>query len=273
MTLRPVEVGAHFASLRWPAAAGFDAYRVVYRAVRSGATRTVLTVHRSRVRLQGLRADQAYVVHVRGVRRHGSDEGPELTPLASSRLETANATDPAEPGRAWLSGATLSGNVDAATFGEWRGSEMTITGTWNDNYESQVAQWSLRPGYYAGGWTQDLDNAVGAIYKDRGESWHEAAEGAYDDRWASALQNMASLWSGRPGTMYIRFAHEFNGDWYPWSVTRDEIPDFKLAFARFKALKDRYFPDSKLVFCPTSNTAPSFGADWREAFPGTATPT
>jgi hypothetical protein len=166
---------------------------------------------------------------------------------------------------AWASGASGAGVADG-TFGTWRGSPTAIAGTWSDNNEAQVGLWQLRPGFEYATWRGDLDIAVGAI--GPGETWTAAARGDYDARWTQSLQELSRLWSGRPGTLYIRFAHEFNGDWYPWRVTNASAPDFVTAWQRYRALQQRWFPTSQLVFSPNSES--SSGVDWRRAFPGAA---
>jgi hypothetical protein len=181
----------------------------------------------------------------------------------------ANDTPEPEPARVWLSGASGSGVADGQ-FGRWRNRPVVIAGTWNDNWESHEHQWSLQPGYEFGAWQEDLDVAVGAIYKDRGETWKAAADGAYDDRWRRMLTNLKEAWGDRPGTLYIRFAHEFNGDWYPWSVTGREAGDFVHAWKRFRAIQQETVPNHMLVFCPNADTSSSLNLDWRDAFPGTA---
>jgi len=94
-----------------------------------------------------------------------------------------------------------------------------------------VEQWSLYLEYKD--WTGDLDAAVGAIYD--GESWSAAANGAYDTRWRQCLQKIYSSWL-KKRTIYIRFAHEFNGDWYAWSVNSGNVDGFKAAWRRFYGL-------------------------------------
>jgi hypothetical protein len=165
----------------------------------------------------------------------------------------------------WRSGASGEGVADGA-FAAWRGSAVPIAGTWSDDNKAQVEQWTLQPGEEFGSWAGDLDVAIGAIDDD--ESWEEAAEGAYDERWTEAVQELAALWSGRPGTMYIRFAHEFNGDWYDWSVTEDSVDDFIAAWHRFRAIQQQWFPSSRLVMAPNDQTAPGNDLDWRLAYPG-----
>lgn len=170
----------------------------------------------------------------------------------------------------WLSGASWSGKATDTTFAAWRGRPIDITGTWNDNFESQEKQWSVDPQYdfYASKWQGNLDNAVGGIYKDRGESWSAAANGAYNARWRATLSNLARFWKDRPGTFYLRFAHEFNGSWYPWKVTAGEVNDFKAAWKQFRALQKELFPAAKLVFCANSESSGTMATDWRNAFPG-----
>lgn len=167
----------------------------------------------------------------------------------------------------WKSGASGDGVADGS-FGRWRGQRVDIAGTWNDSFDAQTEQWTVQDGMEYGDWNRDLDVAVGGIYKDRGESWADAADGAYDDRWREALRELRSAWKGRDGTLYIRFAHEFNGDWYPWSVTGDEVSDFTQAWARFHDLQEEILPEHRLVFCPNSETTADLDLDWRDAFPG-----
>lgn len=167
----------------------------------------------------------------------------------------------------WLSGASGDGVVDGS-FDAWRGSPVEISGTWNDSYDVQEHQWTLQQGFDYGAWARDLDVAVGGIYKDRGESWAAAAAGAYDARWRTTLSTLRDAWAGRPGTLYIRFAHEFNGDWYPWSVSAAETTAFKATWRRFRALQTEIIPAAKLVLCPTAESSASLGLDWRDAYPG-----
>ena len=165
----------------------------------------------------------------------------------------------------WASGASGGGVVDGS-FAAWRGSAVPIAGTWADNNDGQLELWPLHDEYAA--WTGDLEIAIGAIDGDEGETWAAAAQGAYDQRWSQSLQEAARLWSGHTGTLYLRFAHEFNGHWYPWSVTAASAGDFIAAWHRFRALQQQYFPASKLVFAPNSGSSGDFGMDWRQAFPG-----
>lgn len=172
---------------------------------------------------------------------------------------------PESTGPTWMSGASGAGVADRE-FEQWRGSPVAIAGTWADNNWAQTHLPQLRPGGEYGNWPHDLEIAVGAI--GPGETWAAAARGAYDGRWSRSLQEIARLWGDRPGTIYLRFAHEFNGDWFPWSVTAATKEDFIAGWQRYRALQQRYFPDAALVFSPNNQTAFGNDLDWRTAFPG-----
>jgi len=167
----------------------------------------------------------------------------------------------------WISGAAGEG-VDDGALARWRGRKVGIAATWNEEFDAQTEYWTLQPGAEYGAWTGDLDIAVGSIYQDRGETWANAARGDYDARWAASLEALRTAWAGRPGTLYIRFAHEFNGDWFEWQVHRSEIRDFIKSWRRYRALQKSILPGAKLVFCPNDGTVRVDGYDWRKAFPG-----
>jgi hypothetical protein len=165
----------------------------------------------------------------------------------------------------WVSGASGSG-VDDDAFGDWRGSPVEIAATWADaEVALQTSLPQLRRGEEYGSWDKDLDFAIGAI--GEGETWAEAADGDYDRRWRTSLTNLERLWGTRSGTLYIRFAHEMNGDWYPWAVNAENHEDFMTAWRRFRELQQDVFPDAKLVFCLSRESVNS-DIDWRETFPG-----
>ena len=184
--------------------------------------------------------------------------------FAVVRQEPAPAEPLAEGTAEWLSGASGDGAVGGA-FGAWRGREIDLVGTWVDNSYSMTALAPLQPGADLDGWDESLDIAIGAF--DEGESWEEAATGAYDDRWRESLTGMRDLWGSRPGTLYIRFAHEMNGNWYPWKVTADDADAFVTSWKRFRELQQEVFPAAQLVFCVNRESVET-GVDWRETFPG-----
>jgi Glycosyl hydrolase family 26 len=164
----------------------------------------------------------------------------------------------------WMSGAAGTGVPDGS-FADWRGRPLDMVSTWNDNNEAMVELWQLHNGGEYGSWTKSIDIAIGAI--GDGESWEAAAGGAYDARWRTSLTNMRNLWGSKPGTVFIRFAHEMNGDWYAWSVNAGNHQAFIKAWKRFRALQQEIFPDAQLVFCVNRESIGS-GIDWRKTFPG-----
>lgn len=210
---------------------------------------------------------------------HGTARDWLLTYATTGSSITVNTTTtptptptptPSVPSGSWLSGAAAGPTVTSGAFGDWRGRPVEIAGTWNDSQDAQLNQYSVQPGAELGAWTKDLDVAVGAIYKDAGQTWAAAANGAYDAQWSTALNNLKNARGSRPGTVHIRFAHEFNGDWTPWSVSGAEAPAFITSWRRFRALQQSIYPAAKLVFCPNDGTSGSLNLDWRKTFPGSS---
>ena len=165
------------------------------------------------------------------------------------------------PAAGWFSGASGYGTVNG-TFGDWRGRPLEIAGTWADNNNDMVGLWTVDEWADFDG---PMDIAIGAI--GPGETWAAAASGAYDARWRQSLTNLEAK-RGDRGTVYIRFAHEMNGNWYPWSVDASEVPAFRQAWQRFRALQQQVFPTSRLVFSVNRESVGA-GVDWRQMFPGT----
>ncbi|WP_222262209.1 glycoside hydrolase family 26 protein [Modestobacter marinus] len=188
-------------------------------------------------------------------------------PVAVPAPPVAAAGSPltaAVPSGTWLSGASGDGVADGS-FAKWRGSPVTVGGTWADNNEAMTELWQLDPGGEFGKWNQALDIAIGAI--GDGESWQQAANGAYDQRWRESLTNLKAKWGNRTAPLFIRFAHEMNGNWYTWSVDEQDKDAFIAAWRHFRELQKEIFPAAKLVFCVNRESVGS-GFDWRESFPG-----
>jgi len=191
----------------------------------------------------------------------GGTRGPSTTAPMSAPAATRTTRPPAAG--AWLSGAASQYAADGS-FGAWRGEPVTIGGTWDDSLEEQTALDSLTVGDWKN-WTGALDEAIGAIWKSNGESWAQAAAGAYDGRWTTALTNLRAAWGSRdPAKLYIRFAHEMNGTWTAWNVQPGEEADFRAALTRFSALRYAILPRANIVLCPNDGT--STGIDVRTLF-------
>lgn len=174
-----------------------------------------------------------------------------LGKLTSSNQSISRLTAEAA-GNRWESGASCKGIADG-TFGTWRGSPMTIAGTWNDaSLAVQKEQWSMSSGGEYKNWTESVDNAVGAFW---GSNWQAAARGDHDANLRTALQVINNGW-GNKKTVYLRYAHEFNGDWYQWKVTPADNEYFKQASIRFYNLVQTELVakgrDAKVAWAPNS---------------------
>ncbi|WP_369140785.1 glycoside hydrolase family 26 protein [Modestobacter versicolor] len=189
---------------------------------------------------------------------------PAPAPTSTSTAAPAATSASAVPAGTWLSGASGDG-VSSGAFGTWRGTPVAIGGTWADNNEAMTELWQLDRGGEFGSWNQALDIAIGAI--GEGESWEQAARGAYDQRWRESLTNLKEKWGDRTAPLFIRFAHEMNGDWYDWSVNSGNKDAFVTSWKHFRALQQEIFPASQLVFSLNRESVNS-GFDWRQSFPG-----
>src|SRR5689334_20684211 len=176
---------------------------------------------------------------------------PSVSPSASPS-DTPTPTAPARPARAasgipfaWHSGASGPQAIDGS-FGSWRGSRVQIIATWSDT--SEAAQRNQGSVADLSGWDGDLDIAVGGLVS--GESWSQAASGAFVDRWTEAIRNIRAARSGHRGVVYIRFAHEMTGNWFTWAVTPGNVDDFKRSWRLFHSILEREYPQAKLVFSP-----------------------
>ena len=184
----------------------------------------------------------------------------------SDPVPLEQSADPVfSPAGPWLSGASGQG-VPSGEFGRWRGRAVEIVGTWADNDEAMVEQRTLQPGNEYGDWEGALDVAIGA-FSGEDDTWADAADGEYDRRWRQALRVLEDLRGDRAGPTFIRFAHEMNGNWYPWSVGADDAAAFVDAWRRFRDLQEEIFPEARLVFCVNRESVDT-GMDWRDFFPG-----
>jgi hypothetical protein len=188
---------------------------------------------------------------------------PVAKPSAAPAAPVGGSRPIDVPANGWLSGASGTGAASGA-FGTWRGRPLEIAGHWSDNNQDMVHHWGLTAGFEWANYVGPMDVAIGAI--GPGESWAQAANGAYDDRWRQSLTNLRKI-RGDRGQMFIRFAHESNGNWYPWAVDAGEVQAFKAAWARFRGLQQQLYPEARLVFNVNRESIGS-GVDWRQTFPG-----
>lgn len=186
--------------------------------------------------------------------------------IASSYLSTTLANLP------WTSGASGI-YVPDNSFAIWRGSNVriaTIDGGSSTTAQSQAPGWVLGSGGIYENWTKDGDWSFVSIVKSESQTWAAAATGSYDAAWTTALTNLRNNWNSKTrGQMYVRFAHDMNGNWTQWSVTSAEVNNFKAAWIRFYNIKQTVWPAAKLVFSPHGNTVGQT-YDWRTLWPGDA---
>lgn len=167
----------------------------------------------------------------------------------------------------WMSGASCVGAGDEGTFATWRGKALASGTTWSDkSWGTMTALWQFDSGEQFYNFTGTIDLAPGAIYS--GMTWAQAASGSADSYWTAFWTNLKAKWTRIPrGDICVRFAHEFNGNWYPWSVSAGDINNFKTAWIRFYNIKQSIFPAAKLVFGTNGNTVGQ-SYDWRTLWPG-----
>jgi hypothetical protein len=190
-----------------------------------------------------------------------------VTKTATSTVASTSTTLPPSTGT-WMSGASGAGVADG-TFGTWRGTAVPMCVTWSDNTaDNQLNSWQFNTGAEYDKWTGSCDWSPGAIYPATGESWQAASTGAYDARWLKSIQTVETKWKNKSrGTLYVRFAHEMNGNWMPWSVNVNQIEQFKQSWIRYANIVRAEFPEAKLVFNPNGDTSGQ-AYDWRKLWPG-----
>jgi len=145
----------------------------------------------------------------------------------------------------WISGVT---DAHPQAFGAWRGTPVSIMGMFGDtDVQAQAQQWQFAHSSFTG----DVDLAVGGPVD---HTWAQVAAGSDLARWKATAAVLKQNWHYR--TVYLRFAHEANGNWMPWSVAPAEVPAYKKAFRLFvstmrTALKGK---NVKIVWAPNFGT-------------------
>lgn len=189
---------------------------------------------------------------------------------------TATTSTPSSGGAATSTGTTkaLLGfngyGVSDGSLERWLGVRIDAAGAWNDTTDGQRSQGTISDEYAS--WDRLLDNSVGAIDQAAGETWEQAAKGAYAERWTEGLRNLASAWGSRPRSLlHVRFAPEFNSLFkkpLQWKVTKEDLGNFVSAWKRFRTIFNEELPGASLVWCPREETDPLLGLDPSAAYPG-----
>ena len=110
--------------------------------------------------------------------------------------------------------------------------------------------------------------AAGADAPDHGDSLAALLSGRFD----ADLARQARALATSPVPIYLRFAHEMNGDWYPWSMGENgNTPEqYVAAWRRVHALFARVAPSLKVrwVFAPAALGSAHTTADLERLYPG-----
>jgi hypothetical protein len=99
----------------------------------------------------------------------------------------------------------------------------------------------------------------------RGVSLRRIGNGR-EDRYIATAARAVAAWD-RP--VLVRFAHEMNGDWYPWGTVRNSAHEFKLAWRRVVRIFRRAGADNvRWIWAPNVN---QFGGlPFKRFYPGNA---
>ena len=135
-----------------------------------------------------------------------------------------------------------------------RGEPLGIIGVWGDTDDAAQRQHGVAAAL--AGWDGAVSVAVGALVA--GETWAQAADGAFEERWRDAARTLAAARAGK-GPTFVQIAHEMNGDWMPWSVTSSTVDAFKAGWRRYAAILRVEFPAARIVFTANAGTASDIG--------------
>jgi Glycosyl hydrolase family 26 len=157
--------------------------------------------------------------------------------------------------RGWQSGAAGE-EARNGTFGAWRGEPLGVIGVWCDTTEQAQTDMTAVDRYAA--YLGDMDVAVGGLVK--GETWQQAATGAFTQRWTTAVRNLRVKRLGK-GTTYIRIAHEMNGQWFDWSVNSANVAAYKQAYRLYASIIRKEFPEARLTWSPNGGNHADISID------------
>ncbi|PRP78123.1 putative mannan endo-1,4-beta-mannosidase [Planoprotostelium fungivorum] len=80
--------------------------------------------------------------------------------------------------------------------------------------------------------------------------------------WDSYVDSFGRVMNSFNSTIYIRFAHEFDGDWYPWGAGAGFIAAWRRVYTRVMAVA----PKVQFVWCP--NNSNGKGVKFEDYYPG-----
>jgi hypothetical protein len=99
-------------------------------------------------------------------------------------------------------------------------------------------------------------------YCERPQTWSEIAAGRYDQYYRSAAAAIKSrlIAAGRdPANTILRYGHELDGGWYPWSVCGVTAQTFRAAWKRMVGIWRSAMPGIIIDFSPSRLNA---GYNW-----------
>ncbi|NQT22509.1 MAG: hypothetical protein HQ579_03620 [Candidatus Omnitrophica bacterium] len=98
-----------------------------------------------------------------------------------------------------------------------------------------------------------------------GIDFERIIDGSYDDYIASFARSLKTI----SGPIFLRFAHEMNGDWYPWSGITIGSDKYIKAFRHIKSLFDKVGATNvKWIFSVNWQNVPLEGNDYEDYYPG-----
>jgi Glycosyl hydrolase family 26 len=160
----------------------------------------------------------------------------------------------------WASGVAGRAS-DSTDFGAWRGEPIGAVAVWSDTDAEAQTSLSAVAAYDA--FVGDLDVAVGGLV--RGETWQEAATGAFVPRWTEAMRNLRAMRAGK-GITYVRIAHECNGDWMAWGVNATNLAAYKAGYRLYASIVRKEFPEARLTWSPNGGNHTDVSID--QLYPG-----
>lgn len=108
------------------------------------------------------------------------------------------------------------------------------------------------------------------------EPWRFRDKGGIDfrgllaGRYDAYIRTFAERLKDSDGPIYLRFAHEMNGDWYPWSAAKIGSELYRSVYRHVKDVCDAAGAGNiRWVYAVNWEDVPA-GNDWRESYPGDA---
>jgi len=146
--------------------------------------------------------------------------------------------------------------------------------------ESQIGRsWAMHLGYFD--WSSDYasfaraDIDAGRIPYITVEPWNTTLDAVANGTQDSLIQSRAAGIKGLSGKIMLRFAHEMNGDWYPWGGAENgaDVGASAKYVAAYRHIHDLFaaagVTNVVWVFCPNVDSVPADSWNhWENYYPG-----